>query len=190
MFFFFVHVLSEVGAHHILPSFPVKIKRAKRTNPLCPRLIFRHVQHQQSILCISLRRPLESLGFDLRLAHHAMCTKKRSKHTPREIELPQGLQIIQAGESPLEYQDPERGSRSLTLAVVSGLDDAHVLKFPGDKVWPFSLQACAAAILVVSIVGAVKLFQSHINPSPIFFIVYGLAQIFVSPTFPELLLVV
>jgi hypothetical protein len=74
--------------------------------------------------------------------------------------------------------------------VVSGLDDAHVLKFPGDKVWPFLLQTCAAVILVVSIVGAVKLFQSRIEESPTFLIGYGLAESFVSPTFPELLLVV
>jgi hypothetical protein len=119
-----------------------------------------------------------------------MCTKKRSRHTPRETELPQALQIIQSGEAPLEYQDLERGSRSLTPAVVSGPDDAHVLKFPGDKVWPFSLQACAAVILVVSIVGAVKLSKSRIEGSPTFLIGYGPAQSFVSPNFPELLLVV
>jgi hypothetical protein len=125
-----------------------------------------------------------------------MCTKKRSKHTPRDTELPQGLQIIEAGEPPLEYQDPERGSRSLTPAVVSGPDDAHVLKFPGDKIWPFTLQACAAVILVVSMAGAINLIEARTSlpiawtAGPVFLIGNGPAQIFVSPSFPKLLLAV
>jgi hypothetical protein len=123
-----------------------------------------------------------------------MCTKKGLKHTPPETELPERLQIVEAGESPLEYQDPERGSRSLTIAVASGPDDAHVLKLPGDIIWPFTLQACAAVILVVSTAGTIDLAEARFHlrfprtASPIFRIGYGPAQVFVSPTFPESLL--
>jgi hypothetical protein len=93
--------------------------------------------------------------------------------------------MTQAGESPLEYQDPERGNPSLAPAAVSGPDDAHVLKFPGDKIWPFTLQASAAVILVIFTAGTISLTGGPMPP-----VRYVPVQIFVSPTFPELLLAV
>jgi hypothetical protein len=77
--------------------------------------------------------------------------KKRPRPISRETELPQGFQIILASGTTLDCRDPETGD--LTLAVVTGPDDAHVLRWPGYKVWPFVLLIWASAIMVTSIVG-------------------------------------